>query len=212
MDANMLTPDPRESHQNSREPRSSGRLQRLAFGLASALLVTVGTVAVDSRSPDSLVQSHSSHTDVATAAEARVAADRVHIGTEYLPRRTDLANTLIVPSRKTVELPEDATYDYVEVAGTLRVSRAHDTTLRFTHLVVLPDGMLDVGTQTDPIPCDRKVEFIIRDVPIDVTKDPFQWGNGLVNFGHQTRVGCSKTAWVEAADSISSGARSVAVA
>ena len=70
---------------------------------------------------------------------------------------------------------------------------------RFTHLVILPGCDLDVGTQADPIPCNRKVEFVVRDVPIDTAKDPFQWGNGLVNFGRQTRVGCSKTAWVEAA-------------
>jgi G8 domain len=180
-----------------------------AFGLASTLLVALATVGVGSRALAAISQTHSSHVDVKTTAAGSVAADRVLIGTEYLPRRTDLANRLVVPSRQTVELPADATYDYVEVAGTLRVSRAHDTTLRFTHLVVLPDGMLDVGTQADPIPCNRKVEFIVRDVPIDTAKDPFQWGNGLVNFGHQTRVGCSKTAWVEADGSITAGATTV---
>ena len=77
---------------------------------------------------------------------------------------------------------------------------------------MLPGGTLDVGTQADPIPCDRHVEFVVRDVPIDTTKDPFQWGNGLVNFGRQTRVGCSKTAWVEASGSIASGATTITLA
>jgi G8 domain/Viral BACON domain len=180
-----------------------------AFGLASALLVALATAGVDSRVLGAISQTHTSHGDVKTTAEGSVTADRVLIGAEYVPRRNDLANTLVVPSRQTVELPADATYDYIEVAGTLRVSRVHDTTLRFTHLVILPDATLDVGTQADPIPCTRKVEFIVRDVPIDTAKDPFQWGNGLVNFGHQTRVGCSKTAWAEAAGSITAGATTV---
>jgi hypothetical protein len=181
-----------------------------AFGL-SVLFIIVAAMAVHSHAAGSALQTHSSHGN-ASVGDRSVEADRVLIGTEYLPRRTDLARTLIVPARQAIELPDDATYDYVEVAGTLKVSREHDTTLRFTHLVVLPGGLFDVGTQTDPIPCNRKVELIVRDVPIDTTKDPFQWGNGLVNFGRQSRVGCSKTAWVEAAGSIASGARTVSLA
>ena len=41
--------------------------------------------------------------------------------------------------------------------------------------------MLDVGTASDPVL--RRVELIVRDVPIDTARDPFQWGNGLLNFG-----------------------------
>jgi hypothetical protein len=152
------------------------------------------------------------HSGAMPDIHGNVVADRVFIGPEYIPRRSELAKTLIVAAGRTVELPEDSAYDYVEVAGTLKASRVHDTTLRFTHLVVLPNGTLDIGTNADPIPCDRKVELIIRDVPIDLAKDPFQWGNGLVNFGRQTRVGCTKTAWLEAADSIAAGARSITLA
>jgi hypothetical protein len=138
-----------------------------------------------------------------------VAADRVLIGPEFLPRRTDLPNNLIVPAGRTVELPSDGTFDYIEVAGTLRVSRTHDTTIRFTHLINLPGGLLDVGTVADPIPCGRRVEFIVRDVALDATRDPFQWGNGLVNFSKQTRVGCAKTTWTEAAGTLANGATSI---
>ena len=141
-----------------------------------------------------------------------VTADRVLIGPEFFPRRSELPNKLIVPAGQVVELPETSTYDYIEVAGTLKASRTHDTTTRFTHLVVLPGGYLDVGTQASPIPCDRKVEFVVRDVPIDTTRDPFQWGNGLVNFGRQTRVGCTKTAWAESAGSIPSAADAITLA
>ena len=146
------------------------------------------------------------------AHDATLQADRVLIGSEYVPRRTDLPATLIVAAGQTVELPDNATYDYIEVAGTLRVSRTHDTRVKFTHLINLPGGTIDVGTEADPIPCDRRVEFVIRNVPIDTEKDPFQWGNGLINFGQQTRVGCRKTAFLEATDGVSAGARRLTLA
>jgi hypothetical protein len=181
----------------------------LTFGLTSMLLTTA---VVNPSAADVHSAANPQHTDSAKAADANTAADRVPIGAEYLSRRTDLPNKLIVAARQNFELPEEATYDYIEVAGTLRVSRAHDTSLKFTHLVILPGGYLDAGTQADPIPCQRKVDFIVRDVPIDTTKDPYQWGNGLVNFGRQTRVGCSKTAWVEAVGTIASGSSAITLA
>ena len=178
----------------------------------SVLLALLTTVAVGSYSSDVLAQHNPGHTNVAGGPHVSLGSDRVLIGAEFVPRRTDLPDKLIVPSGQVVELPADASYDYIEVAGTLRASRARDTFTRFTHLVVLNGGNLDVGTQADPIPCDRKVDFVIRNVPIDTTKDPFQWGNGLVNFGRQTRVGCSKTAWVESVGSIAAGASTVTLA
>lgn len=176
------------------------------------LVPGVITLSVAFSSANVGAQQHADHANEPAHADVSVATDRVAIGPEYFPRRADLPNKLIVPGGKVVELPADATYDYVEVAGTLKASRTHDTVTRFTHLVVLPGGTLDVGTQADPIPCDRKVEFVVRDVPLDTTKDPFQWGNGLVNFGRQTRVGCSKTSFVESADSIAAGATTIALA
>src|SRR5262245_57563478 len=128
-----------------------------------------------------------------------VQPDRIVIGTEFVPRAQPSPQVLIVPAGKTVTADPDATWDSIEVAGTLRIARDRDTVLRVTHLFVLPGGTLDIGTVADPIPCGRKVEIILRNVPLDMEKDPFQWGNGLLNFGKQTRVGCNKTAWVEAA-------------
>ncbi len=96
------------------------------LGLAFALLVTAAVVAVDSHG--SGPQDHSTHGKSASTAEGNVATDRVIIGPEYLPRRPELPNKLIVPAGQVVELPADATYDYIEVAGTLKASRVHDTT------------------------------------------------------------------------------------
>ena len=142
-----------------------------ALILASALSLTTAVFAVDSRPAASIEQAHL-HPDLKTAAQTGGTPDRVLIGNEFVPRRVDLPNTLIVPPRQTVELPEDARTTTSRWLNA-EVSRAHDTRLRFTHLLVLVDGTLDVGTQTDPIPCNRSVEFIVRDVPIDTTKDPF---------------------------------------
>ena len=180
-----------------------------ALVISLSIVVAAAGIYSQGLTARSQTQTHT-HSEKGTPAD-NIASDRVMIAAEYFPRRLDLAKTLIVPSGQTVELPEDATYDYIEVAGKLKASRVHDTKLRFTHLVVLPGGTLDIGTQADPIPCDRAVELIVRDVPIDTTKDPFQWGNGLVNFGRQTRVGCSKIAWVEAAGSLAAGSTTAAL-
>ena len=170
-------------------------------------LILVATV-VFSAGVSAKTDTHDAHNSHHTIVQA----DRVLIGPEFVPRRLDLPKTLIIPAGRTVELPDDTAYDYIEIAGTLRVSRARDTHLKFTHLINLPGGTLDVGTQADPIPCDRHVELIIRDVPIDTAKDPFQWGNGLLNFGHQTRVGCRKTSFVETTDGLRAGAVEITLA
>lgn len=116
----------------------------------------------------------------------------IAIGREFVPRFAQfLAGRLVVPEGETLELPPDATYDAIEVHGTLRVSRDYDTVLRFTHLFVMPMGRLDMGTADDPVL--RKVEFIIRDKPLDAGHDPFQWGNSILNFGTWTSHGRAMT-------------------
>lgn len=134
----------------------------------------------------------------------------VRIGeTDFLPRfATFLPNSLVVPAGQVVTLPPDSTWNAIEVAGTLRVSRTTATKLRTIHLLVLPGGYLDVGTVDDCV--QAPVEIIFRDVPIDTAKDPFQWGNGLVNFGRQTRVHCDhRQPWAELAEDALVGATSL---
>lgn len=140
------------------------------------------------------------------AVHVSVEPGRVRIGAqEFVPRFTDLPRVLVVKAGEEVTLPADSTWDAIEVAGTLKVSRTHDTTVRFTHLMILPGGVLDAGTEADPVL--RRVEFIVRDVPIDTAKDPYQWGNGLVNFGRQTRVGRALVrTWTELAEDAPAGA------
>jgi hypothetical protein len=171
-------------------------------------------VAMFRKSVIALIVALSSAVHVAVAAaemHVSVDSDRIRIGTsEWVPRFLDLPRVLSVPAGKVTTLPADSTWDYIEVAGTLRVSRDADTTVRFTHLIVLPGGVLDVGTADDPV--RRNVEFVIRDVPIDTTRDPFQWGNGLLNFGTQTRVGQRKTGFVELAADAEAGTTTLRLA
>ena len=133
-------------------------------------------------------------------------------GKEFVPRFvTGLPTTLVVPAGQTATMPETGVFDAIEVAGTLRVRRTGDTSVSFTHLQILPGGTLDVGTAADPIPCQFKVTLTIRDVPIDTSRDPLQWGNGILNFGHQSRVGCQKTEWTTLTAGVSAGATQVRV-
>lgn len=140
-----------------------------------------------------------------------VEPDKVNIGAEFVPRfAAVLPNSLTVPAGQTVTLTS-GTWDAIEVGGTLVCSRTVDTTVRFTHFLILPGGRLDCGTETSPVL--RRVEFIIRDVPLDLVRDPFQWGNGILNFGTQTRVGRPLTCtWTELTSDAPAGATSIAVA
>lgn len=101
----------------------------------------------------------------------------------FIVRRADAdnVNSLIVPLGETVTLAPESNYDYIEVHGTLRVSRDYDTTFRFIDLIVFKGGELDMGTVDDPVL--RDVDFIVKDVPINLDLDPYQFGNGIINFG-----------------------------
>lgn len=130
----------------------------------------------------------------AQMAHTEVRTDRIMIGTEFVPRFLTVPNRLVVPVGATLEFQADSTWDYIEISGKATCAPTHDTILRFTHLVILPGGTLECGTVAAPM--TRKVEFVVRNVPIDTAVDPFQWGNGLLNFGTQTRVGVEKTSRV----------------
>jgi len=143
-----------------------------------------------------------------------VLADRVIIGPEFVPRFLDLPKVLVVPTGKVVDLAPDSTWDYVEVSGTLRVSRTAHTRLAFTTMIILPGGHFDCGIDdaNDPIPADVHVEIVVRDVPIDTKRDPFQWGNGLLNFGRQDRCGAPKLEWTMLTNSVDDGATMITLA
>lgn len=113
----------------------------------------------------------------ANAAPAvTVLADRLLTGHghgEFVPRFAGfLPNSLRVPAGTTATLPADATYDAIEVAGTLRCPSPFR--LRVVHLMILPGGTFD---------CRAAGTIEIRDVAIDTRRDPYQLGNGLIVAG-----------------------------
>ncbi len=103
-------------------------------------------------------------------------------------------NNLIVPAGQTVTLPENFDIDAIEVSGVLKLSRDHDTNGRFINIQVLPGGVLDFGTDSDPVL--RKVDLVLKDSPLltgtdgNLGPDPEQFGNSITVFGDWTA--CSR--------------------
>ena len=78
--------------------------------------------------------------------------------------------------------------------GQLRVIQAHSTRLAVGTLLVAPGGTLEIGTVAFPLPPHVTAEIVIRDLPINTTKDPSQYGTGLLVIdGTLTMVGAPKT-------------------
>ncbi len=116
--------------------------------------------------------------------------NKVNIGPEFVPRVQPGPGNLIVTGDMVIP---DGTFNGIEVrpGAVFRADRSRALKLSYVTLIIMPGGTLDIGTEQDPML--MPVELIGRNVPIDFTKDPFQWGNGIVNFGMQSRVGKKKT-------------------
>ncbi len=104
------------------------------------------------------------------AMHVEVQADRIAIGGEFVPRFLDQPQTFVVVPGASTAL-NAGTYGYIEVGGTLTIPAVE---VKATHVVVLPGGTLIVE-------CGATI--VGRNVPITTERDPFQWGNGLLNFG-----------------------------
>ena len=140
--------------------------------------------------------------EVKPAVDIVVLPDKVLIGpVEFMPRCYTMPVSLVVLQGQVFELPDDSTWDCIEVrdGGILRVSNSHNTIVKFIHLVILPGGLIE-GNITS-----QNVEFIIRNIPIDFSKDPFQWGNCLCNFGRQAISGQVKTRWTNSSVDMPAG-------
>lgn len=65
--------------------------------------------------------------------------------------------------------------------GVLHFSTAQNTRLRVGTLLVMPDGTLEIGSTSNPVPDDLSAEIIIRDLPLDSSADPGQYGTGVLS-------------------------------
>jgi hypothetical protein len=82
----------------------------------------------------------------------------------------------------------------IESGGVLRFSTGQNTRLRVGTLLVQPNGRLEVGTATSPVAPSVTAEILIKDVPINSSTDPNQFGTGLLSVdGIVTMHGAPKT-------------------
>ena len=118
---------------------------------------------------------------VEAGSHVTVTADKVYTGvtaTEFFPRfATYLPGSIQVAVGEDVRL-FSGTYAAIEVAGRLYCDPGTSMLVNVTHLTILPGGIFDCQV-ADGV----TVEILIRNVPIDTTRDPFQFGNGIINLG-----------------------------
>src|SRR6185312_14884367 len=102
-------------------------------------------------------------------------------------RLPNTGEVVSIPGGVTVTYDQlsDVKYDTVAVqsGGVLQFRTDMSTRLRVTNLLVMEGGTLTVGTAANPVPAGVKAEIIINDVPIDTSKDPGQYGHGLIALG-----------------------------
>jgi hypothetical protein len=82
----------------------------------------------------------------------------------------------------------------IDTGGVLRFSTTQKTSLRVANLLVMPNGALEVGTASSPIPASLTAEIIIKNKALNTTTDPDQYGTGLLSIdGRVTMYGAVKT-------------------
>jgi hypothetical protein len=69
----------------------------------------------------------------------------------------------------------------IEAGGALRFVVDRDTRLRVGTLIVLPGGTLEIGTPAAPVPASLTAEVVFKDLPLNLTADPDQYGTGLLS-------------------------------
>lgn len=75
----------------------------------------------------------------------------------------------------------DADVIGIESSGVLRFSIIQTMTHCVATLLVLANGVLEIGTVPDPVPASVAAEIIIKDKPLNPSADPDQYGTGLVS-------------------------------
>ncbi len=107
----------------------------------------------------------------------------------------------------TYDVVNDAKLECIEVAGHLRFETKANTRLKVANLMVLEQGHLEIGTETNPVPVEVIAEIIIADQAIDRAIDPGQMGTGIQSLGKVTMHGSVKTpTFVRLADEPLAGA------
>lgn len=109
----------------------------------------------------------------------------------HVPAVTDI---VLITHAVTYDLPTGEV-DTVGIAagGVLTFSTAQPTSLTVRTMLVQPQGTLRMGTLATPIPAALSAMLFIKDLPIDLVKDPMQYGHGLLAIdGTVTIAGAAK--------------------
>jgi len=96
-----------------------------------------------------------------------------------------------IPAGVTIAYGEvsSARINALEISGRLIFASTSNTRLTVGTVTVMPSGTLQIGTPEWPIAATVKAELVIADQPLDLVKDPRQYGTGLIVLGNVTMHG-----------------------
>jgi hypothetical protein len=121
-----------------------------------------------------------------------------------VPNASDVVN-VAAGTTVTYDQVSDTAVPCVGVNGSLVFRTDTNTRLKVGTLEVMPTGLLSVGNSAQPVAAGVTAEIIIADMPLDLTNDPEQYGNGIIGFGTTTMQGTVKTPFVRLAAEPSAG-------
>jgi hypothetical protein len=93
----------------------------------------------------------------------------------------------------TYDAVSDGAIDCVDIEGALRFRTDANTRLTVVALTVLATGRLEIGTPDAPVADGVSAEIVIADRPLDTTRDPEQFGGGIVGLGTIRVHGAART-------------------
>jgi len=103
-------------------------------------------------------------------------------------------SVLIAPGTNvTYDAVSDGAIACVDIEGALRFRTDTNTRLTVVTLMVLTTGRLEIGTAAAPIGGNVSAEVVIADRPLETTRDPEQFGNGIVGLGKIRVHGAART-------------------
>ena len=94
--------------------------------------------------------------------------------------------------RVTYDLVSNDKIECVAVAGELTFATAATTRMKVVTLMVLEDGVLEIGSVANPVAPGATAEIVIADQPISPAIDPSQVGNGIIALGRVRMHGTAK--------------------
>ena len=115
--------------------------------------------------------------------------------TTWTPARVPTASDIVLITHAVTYDSTTGNADTIGIGanGILRFSTTQDTSLRVANLLVQPGGILEVGTQSNPIPAQLTAEVVIKNKTINLSNDPDQFGTALISLGTVRMHGAVKS-------------------